>query len=92
MMNAKDVRATLLAVLTFLIRPSIFLVLGLAIGYAIGFTDAFRDSDTLGTRVARGVYRIRPEAVSAGIYQRASTIRDTIHKKAGVTVIDTLPF
>ena len=91
MMNAKDLRATALAVVTFLIRPSIFLVLGLGIGYGIGFSDAFRDSDTLGTKVARLVYRIRPEAVSDGIYRRASTIRDTVHTKAGVTVVDTIP-
>jgi hypothetical protein len=30
--------------------------------------------------------------VSEGIYQRASTIRDTIHRKAGAAVLDTLPF
>ena len=91
-MNAKDLRATVLAVATFLIRPSIFLVLGLAVGYGIGYTDAFRDTDTLGTKVARLVYRIRPEAVSEGVYQRASTIRDTMHAKAGITgVIDTIP-
>jgi hypothetical protein len=90
--NVRDTKATALAIITFLIRPSIFLVLGLAIGYGIGFTDAFRDADTLGTRVSRAVYKIRPEAVSDGIYQRASTIRDTIHRKSGAAVLDTLPF
>jgi len=77
-----------LVVATFLIRPSIFLVLGLGIGYGIGFTDAFRDSDTLGTKVARVVYRLHPESVSEGIHQRASIIRDTIQTRAiGDTVI-----
>ena len=87
-MNAKDVRATLLAIITFLIRPSIFLILGLAIGYGIGYTDAFRESDTLGNKVARAVYRMHPEALSEGIRQRASIIRDTVHSKiVGDTII-----
>jgi hypothetical protein len=88
MMNAKDLGATVVAVLTFLIRPFIFLILGLAIGYGIGFTDAFRDGDSLGYKVARVVYRMHPEAVSEGIYQRASRIRDTIQVKSGV--VDTI--
>jgi hypothetical protein len=88
MMNAKDARATALAVITFLIRPSIFLILGLAIGYGIGFVDAFRDTETVGDKVARVVYRMHPAALSAGIASRASQIRDTIQVKSGV--VDTL--
>ena len=88
MMNAKDARAMALAVITFLIRPSIFLVLGLAIGYGIGFVDAFRETDTLGNKVARVVYRMHPEALSAGVAQRASQIHDTIQVKTGI--VDTL--
>jgi hypothetical protein len=80
-MNAKDFGATLVAVATFLIRPFIFLILGLAVGYGIGYTDAFRDSDTLGNKVARVVYRMHPEALSEGVRQRASVIRDTLHTK-----------
>lgn len=90
MANAKDVKATALAVVTFLIRPSIFLILGLAIGYGVGFTDAFRESDTLGNKVARVVYRMHPEALSEGVRQRATQIRDTVHSRAGVA--DTIPF
>ena len=90
--NAKDAKATMLAVLTFLIRPSIFLVLGLALGYGLGFTDAYRESETLGDKVARVVYRMRPEALSEGIRLRATTIRDTMHAKAGVTTVtDSIP-
>jgi hypothetical protein len=88
MMNAKDARATALAVITFLVRPSIFLILGLAIGYGIGFVDAFRDSETLGDKVARVVYRMHPAALSAGVAARAGQIRDTIQVKSGV--VDTL--
>jgi hypothetical protein len=87
-MNAKDLKETTVAVLTFLIRPTIFLILGLAVGYGIGFTDAFREGDSLGYKVARVVYRIHPEAVSEGIHQRASVIRDTIQVKTGV--VDTI--
>ena len=91
-MNAKDAGATLLAVVTFLIRPSIFLILGLALGYGLGYTDAFRESDTLGNKAARVVYRFHPEALSEGVRQRAATIRDTIQSKAGVTnVLDSIP-
>jgi hypothetical protein len=88
MMNAKDIGATIIAVLTFLIRPSIFLILGLAFGYGIGFTDAFREGDALGYKVARVVYRFHPESVSEGIRQRATTIHDTIQVKTGI--IDTV--
>lgn len=88
MMKAKDIGATLVAVATFLIRPFIFLILGLAIGYGIGYTDAFRESDTLGNKVARVVYRMHPEALSAGVAQRAAVIRDTLHTKIiGDTII-----
>jgi hypothetical protein len=88
MVNAKEIKDTVVAVLTFLIRPSIFLVLGLAIGYGLGYVDAFRESDTLGNKVARVIYRMHPEALSAGVSQRASTIRDTVHTKI---VGDTIP-
>ena len=93
MSKAKEFKETALAVVTFFVRPSIFLVLGVIAGYTIGFTDAFRDNDTIGNKAARVLYRIHPEAVSAGIYQRASTIRDTIQKKSGVIEpgIDTIP-
>lgn len=84
MMNAKDAKAAAIAVATFLIRPSIFLIFGLALGYGIGYVDAFRESDTLGNKVARAVYRMHPEALSAGVAQRAAVIRDTIQTKSGV--------
>jgi hypothetical protein len=89
MPRAREVKETALAVITFLVRPSIFLIIGLIAGYTIGFTDAFRDSDTIGNKAARAIYRIHPEAVSAGIYERASTIRDTLHKRTGITEPDT---
>lgn len=84
MPNAKDVKATTLAVLTFLIRPSIFLILGLVAGYTIGYVDAFRESDTIGNKAARVIYQMHPAALSAGVAERAATIRDTLHQKIGV--------
>ncbi len=77
MMRVKEIQATFVAVATFLIRPVIFLILGLAIGYGLGYTDAFREADTLGNRVARKIYQLHPDALSEGVRQRASTIRDT---------------
>jgi hypothetical protein len=91
MMNAKDAKATALAVVTFLIRPFLMLLVGLGVGYGIGFTDAYRESDTLGDKVARQVYRVRPEAVSQSIYRRATVIRDTMHAKAGVNIDPLAP-
>ncbi|HET9423844.1 MAG TPA: hypothetical protein VFO55_00625 [Gemmatimonadaceae bacterium] len=84
MANAKELQATALAVITFLVRPSLFLLFGLIGGYALGFTDAFRESDTIGNKAARAIYRIHPAAVSEGIYQRASVIRDTLHRRSGI--------
>jgi hypothetical protein len=84
MSRAKEIKGTLVAIATFLIRPSIFLILGLAAGYAIGYVDAFRESDTLGNKVARAVYRMHPEALSEGVKARASVIRDTLQERIGV--------
>jgi hypothetical protein len=84
MANAKELKATALAVITFLVRPSLFLLFGLIGGYALGYTDAFRESDTIGNKVARAVYRVHPEALSQGIQQRAAVIRDKLHQRTGV--------
>ncbi len=84
MPNAKDLQETALAIVTFFVRPSIFLLVGLIAGYTLGFTDAFRDSDTVGNKAARAIYKVHPNAVSAGIYERASVIRDTIQQRSGL--------
>ena len=89
MANAKDIKATALAVVTFLIRPSIFLILGLIFGYGLGYSDAFREYDTIGNKVSRVIYRMHPNALSEGVRQRAEIIRDTVQSKAGVT--DVVP-
>src|SRR3954465_261118 len=91
MMNAKDAKGTALAVVTFLIRPFLMLLVGLGVGYGIGFTDAYRESDTLGDKVARQVYKLRPEAVREGVCRRAPVIRDPLHSKTGVNVDPLAP-
>jgi hypothetical protein len=92
MPKAKEIQDTVVAIVTFFVRPSIFLFVGLIGGYLLGFTDAFRDTDTIGNKMARAIYKVHPAAVSEGIYQRASTIRDTVHKKLGVEPgADTIP-
>ena len=83
-MNAKDAKATALAVITFLIRPSIFLVVGLVVGYGIGFVDAFRESDTIGDKVARVVLQMHPASISEGVAQRATAIHNLKQKKSGL--------
>ena len=91
MMNAKEAKATALAVITFLIRPSVFLILGLVLGYGIGFVDAFRQSDTIGDKVARVVYKMHPEALSAGVAERATAIKNLKDNKMGVNDDPTAP-
>lgn len=89
MPTAKDIKETALAVITFIVRPFIFLILGLVFGYGLGFSDAFREYDTIGNKVSRLIYRVHPNALSDGVRQRAEVIRDTIHSKTGV--IDVIP-
>jgi hypothetical protein len=81
-----DFRQNFLAVVTFVVRPSLFLVFGLAGGYYMGYSDAFRETDTLGDKVSRIVYKVHPEGMSQGIRQRASVIRDTVEARAGVDI------
>jgi hypothetical protein len=71
--------------LHFFVRPGIFLLLGLAVGYWFGFADAYREYDTLGAKVSRAVYKIHPAALSDGVAQRASVLRDTIQSKSGIS-------
>jgi hypothetical protein len=87
MPNAKEARETALAIVTFFVRPSIFLVLGLGFGYLLGYTDAFRPGETLGLKASRVVYKVHPASLSEGIRERATAIRDTVQAKAGLTDI-----
>jgi hypothetical protein len=69
---------------SYLVRPFVFLLFGLAAGYYFGYSDAFRDSDTIGSRVSAVIHKVDPAEVRAESARRAATIRDTIHAKAGV--------
>ena len=71
---------------SYLVRPSVFLVLGLAAGYWFGYSDAFRDTDTIGARVTRAIGKVDPEQVRAEKERRAEVLRDTIRMRAGAIV------
>ena len=91
-MNAKDAKATALAVITFFVRPSVFLLFGIIAGYTLGFTDAFRESDTVGNKVARAVYKVHPAALSEGVRERASIIHDSVQVKLAGDTLLTPPY
>ena len=71
-----------LSYLSYLVRPGVFLVVGLALGYCFGYSDAFRDTDTIGFRVSQLVHKMTPEELAAEQQRRASILRDTIHARA----------
>jgi hypothetical protein len=71
-----------LSYLSYLVRPGVFLVFGLALGYCFGYSDAFRDSETIGSRVTQMVRHMTPEEVQAEQQRRAAILRDTIHARA----------
>lgn len=69
---------------SYLVRPSVFLLFGLAIGYYFGFSDAYRDSDTIGAKVSRAISKVDPNTLRADKNRRADVLRDTIRARAGV--------
>jgi hypothetical protein len=69
---------------SFLVRPGVFLVVGLAIGYYFGYSDAFRDTTTIGSRVSQAIHKVDPEQVRAEAQRRADIVRDTIRARADV--------
>ena len=73
--------------ISYLVRPGVFLAFGLALGYCFGYSDAFRDSDTIGSRVSQVVHKMTPEEVRAEQQRRAAIVRDTLREKSGVGVV-----
>jgi hypothetical protein len=71
---------------SYLVRPGVFLVFGLALGYCFGYSDAFRDSETIGSRVSQAIHKVDPEAVRAEQQRRAAVVRDSIRAKYEVLV------
>ena len=72
---------------SYLVRPGVFLVFGLALGYCFGYSDAFRESDTIGSRVTQVVHKMTPEELRAEQQRRASILRDTIRARSAGVVI-----
>lgn len=70
--------------LSYLVRPGVLLIVGLAVGYWFGYSDAFRDSDTIGAKVSRTIGKVDPDQVRAERQARAAILRDTIQVRAGV--------
>jgi hypothetical protein len=70
--------------LSYLVRPGVFLILGLAVGYCYGYSDAFSESETIGAKVRRAIGKVEPDEVRAERIRRASILRDTIQVRAGV--------
>ena len=72
--------------LSYVMRPSVFLILGLALGYCYGYSDAFSDSDTVGAKVSRAIGKVHPDEVRAERIRRAGMLRDTIQSRSGVAI------
>jgi len=71
---------------SYLVRPGVFLVVGLALGYCFGYRDAFSDSVTIGSRVSQAIHKVDPEQLRAEQQGRAAIVRDSIHAKSGVVI------
>jgi len=72
---------------SYLVRPGVFLVFGLALGYCFGYSDAFRDSETIGSRVTQMVHKMTPEELRAEQQRRAAIVRDTIRARSGAGIV-----
>ena len=78
-------------VLSFVFRPVLFLLFGIAAGYYVGFSSGYENNpDSIGMRIAVAVGKVSPEAVRATRQARASELRDTINSRSGVSAIDTI--
>ena len=73
-------------VLSYVFRPTVFLIVGLAAGYYFGFTAAYRGGDTIGCRVAVALGRVHPDQVRAERQARAGELRDTIQARSGIAI------
>jgi hypothetical protein len=73
-----------LSYLSFAIRPVFLLVVGLTVGYFFGFSDAFREGNTIGSRVSVALGKATPEEMRVQREVRAAALRDTIRARSGV--------
>ncbi|HEY6219543.1 MAG TPA: hypothetical protein VIV65_05775 [Gemmatimonadaceae bacterium] len=89
--GAKKAANNIVWVLSFVFRPMVFLLFGIAAGYYVGFSSGYENNpDSIGMRIALAVGKVSPEAVRATRQARAAELRDTINSRSGVSAIDTI--
>jgi len=90
MSKAKKAAETAGWVASYIFRPGVFLIVGLAAGYFFGFSAGYKGGDSIGMKVAVAMGRISPDAVRETRQARAGELRDTINSRAGVSALDSI--
>jgi hypothetical protein len=90
MSKAKKAVDTAGWLLSYIFRPGVFLILGLAAGYYFGFSAGYKGGDSIGMKVAVAMGKVTPDAVRESRQARAGELRDTINSRAGVSALDSI--
>jgi hypothetical protein len=90
MADIKKVAGTVGWMLSYVFRPSVFLIFGLAAGYYFGFSAGYHGGDSIGMRVAVAMGKVDPETLRAEQQARAGELRDTINSRSGAAALDTI--
>ena len=90
MSNVKKAVETTSWIMSFIFRPGVFLILGLAAGYYFGFDAGYKGGDSIGMKVATALGKVDPENVRQVRQARAGELRDTINSRAGVSALDSI--
>lgn len=90
MANVKKAADTAGWILSYIFRPGVFLIVGLAAGYYFGFSAGYHGGDSIGMKVASALGKVDPENVRATRQARSAEIRDTINARSGVSALDSI--
>jgi hypothetical protein len=90
MSKAKKAVDTAGWLLSFIVRPGVFLIFGLAAGYYFGFSAGYHGGDSIGMKVATAIGKVDPNNVRETRQARSAEIRDTINSRAGVSALDSI--